>query len=77
MDEAGVAMGSPEWGAQYNLTNASLSDFGIRCGLDPRIEVVMKSRGLGEMTEKGKREWRELLLRSIAMLRGSPEVVQG
>ena len=69
MDEAGITKESYEYGQQYNLTHASLSDFGIRCGLDQRIKDVMEKRGLGKMTEKGRLDLIQLFEHCRAMLR--------
>jgi len=77
MDEAGITKEFPEFGLQFNLTYASLSDFGIRCGLDQRIKDVMKKRGLGKMTEKGRIEFIELIMRCLAMLGCSKEEIVG
>jgi hypothetical protein len=75
MYEAGVEENDPDWGHQFNLTHASLSDFGIRCGLDPRIKEVMQRRGLGELTEKGLIEFIELLVRCGIILKPLQEFV--
>jgi hypothetical protein len=42
--EADVSKDHPDYGAQYNLLHASLSEFGVRAGLDQKIVLVLKRR---------------------------------
>src|ERR1700733_7231960 len=66
--KADITEEHPEYGLQYNLCHASLSDFGIRAGLDDRAKAALRSHGLGEMTEAGRTRWIHFLADMIARL---------
>jgi len=53
--ESGITKDDPDYWKHFNLCHASLSPLGIRNGLDPRIKKVMTEKGLGNMTENGRK----------------------
>jgi hypothetical protein len=57
LSEAGITSSNPNYGLQYNLCHASLSPFGIRAGLELQVATVLRSRGLGAMTDEGREEF--------------------
>jgi len=40
--EVGIERDDPEAGLQYNLVHASISEFGMRNGLDPRLIPIIR-----------------------------------
>lgn len=63
--ESGISKDDPEYGLQFNLTHASLAQFGIRNGLDPRVKETLRAKNLGGMTNEGLMSFVQLLDRLL------------
>lgn len=69
MEIAGIDKDDSDAGMQFNLCYASLVTYGIRSGLDPRIKLLLRQRGLGGRDEKERAEFSKAVDSVIARLR--------